>query len=454
MKSNPTTPGRPWAHWPFHAGKTRVFYGWYIIGLGTLGVLMSAPGQTIGVSAFTDYLLDALHLTRDQLSTAYMLGTISSSFLLTYAGRMYDKHGARLVAAISALGMGGMLFYMSQVDHISTALARVAAFLPGWLISMLAVFLGFFLLRFFGQGVLTMASRNMIMEWFEQRRGLANAISGPFIALGFSLAPLLFDLLIQDTGWRQAWQLLAIIFGFAFTVIVLLFFRDTPEKSGVKPDGNLSAEASAKSEKRSPVYHQYSLPEARKNFAFWVFIISLSMFALYMTGFTFHVVSVFETVGIDRQKALAIFLPASLIAFGLTVLGSWLSDFVKLKYLFIAIALGGMVSTAGVVLLHHAWAYWLVIAGNGILSGMFGILSTITWPKYFGRKHLGAISGFNQAFNVFFSAIGPWIFSQSLSLTGSYRSSAWVIMAVWALLFLAAFFADNPQLKRAEKAPN
>ncbi|MCF8231122.1 MAG: MFS transporter [Bacteroidales bacterium] len=427
--------------------KSKIFYGWYMIGLGTLGVLMSVPGQTIGISAFTDYLLKALELTRGQLSTAYMFGTISSSFMLTFAGRMYDRHGARLVAAAAAMGMGGILIYLSFSDVISSAIITLIPAIPNWLINFIVIFLGFFLLRFFGQGALTLSSRNMIMEWFEHRRGLANALSGPFIAVGFSSAPLLFDFLINNHGWREAWQLLAIIFGFAFTVVILVFYRDKPEKFGLKPDGKQSEAARNRRIKRNKVWYEFNLKEARHKFAFWVFVISLSMFALYITGFTFHVVDVFEQVGISRQKALAIFLPASVIAFSLNATGSWLSDYIKLKHLYKTIAFGGVLSTAGLIMLEHSWAYYVIIIGNGILHGMFGILSAITWPKYFGRKHLGAISGFNQSFNVFFSAIGPWIFSQSLTFTDSYKTAGYIIMAVWAVLFIGSFFADNPQLK-------
>jgi len=428
---------------------SKIFYGWYIIGFGTLGVLMSVPGQTIGISTFTDYLIEALNLTRGQLSTAYMFGTISSSFLLTYGGKMYDKHGARKVSAVAAIGMGSILLYLSFSEAISQSAISVLPFIPEWIVSAFVVFIGFFLLRFFGQGVLTMGSRNMIMEWFEHRRGLANALSGPFIALGFSVAPLVFDAFINLSGWQWAWRLMALIFGFGFSIIILIFYYDKPEKAGLKPDGNLSDARKTKSEKKNKVWHQYSLKNARKNFAFWIFIVSLSMFALYITGFTFHIVSVFEEAGISRQKALAVFIPSSVIAFLLNISGSWLSDYIKLKHLYKIMAAGGVISTIGLVSLEQSWAYYMVIVGNGILHGMFGVLSAITWPKYFGRKHLGSISGFNQSFNVFFSAVGPWIFSQSLTLNGSYETAAYIVMGVWALLLFSSFFANNPQEKWA-----
>ena len=58
------------AHIPFSPARCPVFYGWPVVGVGALGILMSVPGQTMGVSVFTDSLLTVLGLTRDQLSTA------------------------------------------------------------------------------------------------------------------------------------------------------------------------------------------------------------------------------------------------------------------------------------------------------------------------------------------------------------------------------------------------
>ncbi|MCK5198258.1 MAG: hypothetical protein KAR21_07900, partial [Spirochaetales bacterium] len=46
-------------------------YGWIILIVGTIGVLMSIPGQTMGVSVFTDFLIEALEISRTGISTTY-----------------------------------------------------------------------------------------------------------------------------------------------------------------------------------------------------------------------------------------------------------------------------------------------------------------------------------------------------------------------------------------------
>ena len=85
--------------------KSPVFYGYIILFFGTIGVLSSIPGQTHGISVFTDPVKDALGLDRNWFSVAYTLGTIISSLFLTKAGKWYDRFGARRVAFFASAGL-------------------------------------------------------------------------------------------------------------------------------------------------------------------------------------------------------------------------------------------------------------------------------------------------------------------------------------------------------------
>ena len=83
---------------PFTPARAPFFYGWAIVAAATIGVLASIPGQTMGVSVFTDPLLAATGLTRIQLSSAYLIGTLGSSALLPWGGSLLDRYGCRVIA--------------------------------------------------------------------------------------------------------------------------------------------------------------------------------------------------------------------------------------------------------------------------------------------------------------------------------------------------------------------
>ena len=428
---------------PFPVSKFPFFYGWVILAAGTIGILMSIPGQTMGVSVFTESLLSDLQINRNNLSLAYLVGTLGSGLIITRAGKLYDKHGARVMAFIAGVMLGVMLVYLTRIDRMVDSLSG-ASWLSPALITFVLLAIGFWGIRFFGQGLLTMVSRNMVMKWFNRRRGLANAVLGIFSALGFSVAPKILDHVIQRLEWRGAWIFLAILVGIVFALFVLFIFRDNPEACGCKADGKMRA---VKKSRRPPSLPErdFTLSEARKTIAFWAFTLGLSLSALYISGLTFHVVSVFEASGLTREQGLAIFIPTSLIAVGVQFLGGYASDYMRLKYLLLLFALGITFSIVGLTMLgENPWAYWMIIIGNGVVWGLYTVLIGVTWPRFYGLKNLGAISGFSLSWTVIGSALGPYMFSVSMDLTGSYDLVAWICFGISILLIALSFKADNP----------
>ena len=434
-----------WNNFPFDPRKIPFFYGWIILIVATIGVLVSAPGQTMGVSTFTDYLIDAIGINRNQISTAYMIGTIASSFVLTWAGKQYDKYGARWTGMAAALLLAFVLVLLSQSDRLIKLIVndRESTIYAGIAIASMVMF--FFMLRFSGQGVLTMVSRNMLMKWFEARRGLANGISSVFIAIGFSLAPLTFDGLIQETSWRMAWQMMAIAIGIFFTLFVFLFFRDNPEDLGMTPDGE--KHGNREHDVTIKPFKQFTLKEARSKLTFWLYAIPLAIFALYITGFTFHLVSIFDAVDMDRDKALAVFIPVSFISVGISFFGGWISDRIQLKYLLYLVLIGELIALLSLANLDDGIFYYGFILGHGITSGTQNVLMAVTWPRFFGRKHLGSITGFMMSLIVFSSALGPVLFSFSFTKLGSYGYAVFGLIAVIVILIILGHKGDNPQDK-------
>jgi MFS family permease len=221
--------------WPFAAGNSPVFYGWIMAVIATLGILLSVPGQTMGMAVFAEAFIEVTGLSRTELSLAYMLGTITSAFFLTRAGRWFDVHGARIVLIGASLMLSMSILFLSLVDRASNYLATVTG-INGSIIAFSLMVVGYFGVRFSGQGVMTSASRNMLLLWFERRRGLVSGVSGVFVSLGFSLAPLLLAMLIDDWQWRSALWWLAVIVGPVFASLCFLLVRDGPEVCGLQAD--------------------------------------------------------------------------------------------------------------------------------------------------------------------------------------------------------------------------
>lgn len=272
-------------------------------------------------------------------------------------------------------------------------------------------------------------------------------MSNVAMAWGFSYAPIVFEYLIQTYTWRMAWQYIAIALAFIFPILIFLFFRNDPTDSGLVADGKLSAKQKNKII-RFPVKRDLFLPEVRRSFSFWVFAGTVATTALYNTGFTFHVVSIFEQVGTPRSEAIRVFQWIALVSIFSTLILSAISDYIKMRYLLLLNGAAACLAIGGLITLgKNEAAYWCLVSGNGLLSALYAVIGAVVWARYFGKKQLGAIVGQVMMLTVFGSAIGPILFSQSLSLSGTYAWSAGICLILYLSLSVGGIWARNPQLE-------
>lgn len=402
---------------------------------------MSIPGQTMGVSVFTDFLIEALELNRFELSNAYLIGTLISAMLLTKVGKLYDIYGSRVIAICAAIVMAFTLVLISFADNLSQYIALRILGKPSAYISFGMITLCFFLLRFSGQGVLTMVSRTMIMKWFIENRGFANALSGIAISFGFSIAPGIFNGMIEEVGWKSTlWQLAVLAIG--FVLFAFIFFRDNPKDCHCQPDGGRPLFIN-KHKKQSLPEEDFTLGAARRTYVFWVFNLSIALLGLYNTAITFHIADIFGKASMDRTMAFSIFVPSAFVALFFHFVGSWVSDYIRLKYLLMLQLLAIMLSAFSILFLAtQSLCYYTLIFAYGMIGGLHGVLVNVSWPRFFGLTHLGAISGFSMSWVVGGSALGPAIFSFVEQYYQSYDLGCYVIIVIAFLLFCFAWKAE------------
>jgi cyanate permease len=402
----------------------------------TAGFLFSIPGQTMGMAVFTDTFIEVLELSRTQVSMAYLLGTVASSLFLTRAGRWYDLYGGRLMIAGSAAALGAMVLLISSVDLISDVLGGATP------VTFLLLLLGFFGVRFFGQGVLTSCSRNVLLMWFVRRRGLVSGIRSVFVSFGFAIAPLAIAFLIARFEWRGALWIMGLAVGLGFALLALIFLRDNPASCGLEPDGD----AQSPEKKASPEAPSQTVDEARRSPVFWIYALSLGMHALFGTAVTFHVVAVFAESGLSAGVAFGYFLPAAIFSTASNLLASLFVDRMRLKPFLLIMLSSLSIGAVGLIQLDQSWGYWVLAAGFGIGGGLWGVVSNLAFIRFFGPLHLGAVSGFNASISVFASAIGPAAFSLAVDHLGSYNAAAQICLGMLLILMLAAILVRQREV--------
>ena len=386
-----------------------VFYGWFIVLAGTLGVMMTMPGQTTGVSIFIDHLIHDLGLTRSGVSTLYLLGTLGGSLVLPLVGRFVDRRGPRLAVIVIAAAFALACVWMGAVQGVVMLLV------------------GFTLIRALGQGALSLVSLHVVAIWFVRRRGIAIGLVGVGMALATATFPTIIEWLIETTDWRSAYMLLGLLVALTILPIGALVYRDRPERYGVLPDGAIGS-SQAPVAGATPERH-YTAAEARRTVTYWVFLLGLFFGSALGTGLVFHHYSILAEGGLERLDAARAFMFYGAAAALANLSTGALITRVAPRYLLslMLVALGASLVFAGYLSGPQAVApYGLLL---GLRTGIFGSLQGNVFAYYFGRKHLGSIKGWVSSALVVGSAVGPLVFGLGFDLLGSYTLTV-VVCAV------------------------
>lgn len=387
----------PILHSPL-VSRSPVYYGWLVLAAGTLGLLMTTPGQTVGVSVFLDKIITELGVSRSLVSLLYMMGTLTGSLTLSWVGRFIDRRGPRVAVGIIALLFSLACVAMGSVQGIVT------------------LGLGFIAIRGLGQGALGLVSMNAINLWFVQRRGLALSLAGVGFALGIGLFPLLIEGLIGQFGWRWAYRLLGGLVAVTILPMGILIFRDPPERYGLQPDG-----VRRKGDRTPrPSEAHYTLGQARSTATFWLFCAGNFCVASLGTGLLFHHYSIMATAGVGREVAALVFVPFGLVTAGSNLLSGLLMDRISPRYLLTVML--GLLGLALLLAVQVTSPELMLLYGSllGLMQGTNNVLQGGVYAHYFGRAHLGAISGLATTVVIAGTAFGPLLFALSFDQLGTY----------------------------------
>ncbi|MEX1249237.1 MAG: MFS transporter [Acidimicrobiia bacterium] len=402
---------------PFH-------YSWVVLAASMIGMAMTIPGQTVGVSVFLDPMIAELGVSRSAVSAVYMVGTVAGSLTLPFVGKAIDRHGPRRSVIVIAVAFGLACMFMGLVSGLVTLL------------------IGFTLIRGLGQGALGLVSVHTINIWFVRRRGLAVGIAGIGFALATSFLPGVFAGLIDSFDWRWAYVLL----GGAVMVVVLPvgggLFRFRPEEYGLLPDSHRPPKKA-----RAEEIH-YEVGRARRTLTLWLYVTGGFLTSAIGTGLIFHHYSIMAENGISRSGATVMFVSYGLVAAGANLITGFLIDRTPPRFLMsgsllllvAAMAAAPRIGTAGAVV-----GYGAVL---GAMQGMSQAVQSTVYAHYFGRLHIGAIKGFANTITIAGSAAGPLLLALGFEITGSYSP-----VLLWTALLPLAIGLVTPflRLKREGK---
>ena len=453
-----------------------IFYGWVMLFVTTLTTMATSPGQSFIVGTFSDAIRADLGISLSRFSAAYMIATFCASLPLTLVGRLSDKHGTRAVMTVIAICFGAACIAIGPVTTFVGQIDDSNPIRPWALLTILT--LGFFCLRFLGQGALGLVSSHALAMWYERKLGFVESIRHLGMPFAVAVLPAGILALIAATNWGTAYAIL----GLAIWIIVLpllhFAYVNTPEDLGQNLDGDPTPHPHSDQENKIDVEidapsvgdaginanatvftgPQFTLKQALRTKAYWIVTASLVLSAAVGTSFVFHIQPMVADLQLPKETSAKAVGAMGLVSLLVTVPFGHLVDKYRPRIL---LAISGFVlggacwsfasaSQAAMPTKPMLFAAFIML---GLSQGLLFVLASPIFARYYGRKHHGAIRGSLTTLMVIGTSAGPFVFSFWRDFSGNfnqvYATSGIiaVILGAWALCL------QQPTLPQAETEP-
>ncbi|QLG45016.1 MFS transporter [Costertonia aggregata] len=385
-----------------------------LLGIAILGTitLVVTNGMTIsGISVFDTSILEEFGWSRSELKLRSLINLVASSLIMPFVGAIIDKYGVKRMLIIGLVVIAGLLYTYSLITS-------------AW-----QMYTIHFLFAFAVSGAGTLAVIIMVSQRIRNNRGTAIGIALAGTSLGGILVPQMGIRLLENFGWRGAFQWEAIV-PLVIAVVIFIFLKPIKYK-------HKASEKVVEDDETGLV--EFSIQDAIKTPVFWA-ICFAGIFCFYsilgIIDNLFLYLSELEFTPQEAANAFSIFFAIILVA---KLTSGVFTDFIDEHKLF-KVQLALMIVGASLLAVNSASLIWpsLICIGLG-WGGLYTLFNYIIITT-FGVKSAGKIGGLISFFEGVGSGLGMWLTAFIADQTGSYSTSFWVIVGLLCIAFVISFF--------------
>lgn len=392
----------------------------WIVG-GFLLTFFSSFGQTFFISLSAGDIRAEYELSHGEFGALYMVATLASAMTLPWLGRITDRYGAMTVTLVIvpllALGALGMAFSV----HLATLVIAI------------------YMLRLFGQGMMTQNALTATGRWFAANRGRAVSLVTLGVNAGEALFPFAFVAVAAILGWRETWLVAAIVLVvFALPVIAALTARERSPQSDPL-------------DQKAIAPRDWTRAQVLADPLFWVLLTGVLAPAFIGTTIFFHQVYLVELRGWSLPVFASSFAVMSLTTIVFALIAGALIDRFSAAALLPAFLVPLSLACLALGLLEAQWSAFVFMALLGVSYGFSSTLFGALWPEIYGTRQLGAIRAVIVAIMVFATAVGPGLTGVLIDLGISYPLQI-VTMGVYCAVVALVMGAASRRLLARRRA--
>ena len=399
---------------------------WQLLLFGFLMTFWSAPGQTFFISLFSGEIRAELNLSDGEFGGIYSLATLLSAMVMVWSGTLVDRVDLKKFAIITVLGLATGCGLMSISAGISS------------------LFIGIFMLRQMGQGLMFITSTTAVVRYIDASRGKSTALAGMGYAVSEAIMPSLVVALMLWVGWRSSWQISGLVLVAIMIPMILFLLRNHRERHRHYQHKLVSDDPGDRQASRK---RQWTRAEVIQDKLFYMFALGLMSQPLMFTGFIFHQVHLVETRGWPLAAWASLFFMYALISVATKFMsGFWVDRYGAIRL----VALVGLPMALGLGILSiTSNLFWggVFLALTGVTVGFQSTVSAPFWAEMYGTRHLGAIKSLGAALMVFCTAVSPILFGWLID-TGTRMETLAMASAIYMFLTSAlAYYAYRITLR-------
>ncbi|OOY10464.1 MFS transporter [Thioclava sp. F36-7] len=394
------------------------------LGAGFLLTLFSSFGQTFFIGLSGNDIRATFGLSGGTFGALYMVATLASASTLPFLGRTLDL-------------MPGWKVVRFTIPLLALACVGITL-APNLIFLTVAIYM----LRLFGQGMMTEIAFTEIGRWFVASRGKAMSLIVPGQPFGSALLPVLVVLIAQASGnWHLAWWLSA-------GVLVLIAWPLLMQLMQVERVPNATEVQSS----ASGTARDWTRAEVIRDPVLYMLLAGLLAPPFIGTVIFFHQGYLTELRGYSPLAFAAAFPVMSLatVGFGF-VCGGLIDRFGALRLLPFVLAPLTLASLT-VALVTPVWGVYVFMALLGMSNGFSGTLMGALWPEVYGVKNLGGIRAIIVASMVLSTAVGPGITGVLIDM-GVELPTQMLGMAVWCVIAAGSLTIASRRVLAREAAP-
>jgi sugar phosphate permease len=419
-------------------GIRRVFYGWWIVGVGIIMSILSGAFYTYGFGVFYLPLLRELGASRAALGGVIGLTRLEGGLVAPIAGWLIDRYGPRRLLYFGIFTMGLSFILLSLITTL-------------WM--LYAVFLLIATASSFG-GLRPIFVA--VANWFVRKRARAMGILLAGIALGGS-AVFIVAWLTEAYGWRTT----AMIGGLAHWFIgfpLVSLVHHTPEQRGLHPDGipmPVLDDAPATPGSLEPLEMEFTPRQALRSPSFWLLAVAFASWSVTVTVVAvYQIPFLIEDMGATPIRAAAL---ASVTLFASVpgrIIFGWIGDMVNIRVL-----LAGTLLVQGIGVFTMSlvpsleWAPLYIVLLGPAYGGAAALRQAIV-AHFYGRRNFGTISGLLQFVDLPGAVVGPIFVGWMVDRFDSYDLGFQSVALFLVLGAVALLIARRPQMPLVQSTPD